>query len=344
MTTITVEEVKTAFPSCEEAECNLVPAVVRLSDGSLVAVWCGGPGPETNLERFVLCARSEDGGSTWTAPEKIVDTPGYCDINPAVFQNHAGEVLMMHNTYRDRQHYVRLSFSADGGRTWSEPEPFIAEDEWMAAPQGGVPLFVDGRWVMPVLCRKRDTEHIFSCCLISGDDGATWRQSEGMTACDSERGAMEPHILQRSDGSLFMICRTTCGHPAVSISADGGETWGEMTYVQQIETPQAPLRLIELPQGTWLLAHNAGLPYPDHTHYPRNHIVVRTSEDEGATWSEPVTVERSATDDIQIAYPTMALVDPGLLMLFMLYHYQPGYIDSGTDNRAEIRQATIRVQ
>jgi len=55
-------------------------------------------------------------------------------------------------------------------------------------------------------------------------------------------------------------------------------------------------------------------------------------------------VERSATDDIQIAYPTMALVDPGLLMLFMLYHYQPGYIDSGTDNRAEIRQATIRVQ
>ncbi len=181
MATMTVEEVKTAFPSCEEAECNLVPAVVRLADGSLVAVWCGGPGPETNLERFVLCARSSDGGVTWTEPDKIVDTPGYCDINPAVFQNHAGEVLMMHNIYRDGQHYNRLSFSADGGRTWSAPEAFIEEEEWTAAPQGGVPLFVDGRWVMPVLRRKRDDEHIYSCCLISEDDGATWRQGEGMT-------------------------------------------------------------------------------------------------------------------------------------------------------------------
>lgn len=343
MRAITVDEPTTAFPSCPESRCNLLPSMTRLTDGSLLVVWCGGPPPELALDRFLLCSVSRDDGATWQEPWTVVDTPGCCDINPAVFRNMAGDLVLMHHAWRDGTHHGRLCFSSDDGRTWTEPKPFLDEERWVTQAQGGVPLLLQGRWVMPVHVVRRGKRHMYCCCLMSDDDGATWRRGAGMTTCDWDKGAMEPHILRRSDGSLLMVSRTTSGHPAAATSDDGGESWSEMVLLNDIDSPQAPPRLLDLPGAGWLLAHNAGSPWPGETHHPRNHLVSRTSDDEGRSFSEPVTIDRAETEDIQIAYPTMIALDDNAPEVLVLYHHQPGYVEALTDNDAEIRQARLTV-
>ncbi|MGC9318793.1 MAG: hypothetical protein ACP5KN_12250 [Armatimonadota bacterium] len=72
-------------------------------------------------------------------------------------------------------------------------------------------------------------------------------------------------------------------------------------------------------------------------------IVARISRDEGHSFAAPVTIDRTDTEDIQIAYPTMVSLEPDRTGVLVLYHYQPGYIERLTDNDAEIRQARLTV-
>ncbi len=358
-----VVERRVLCPSTEAMRTNLIPAMIGLADGRLLAVWCSGPGPETNLERFIVAAHSSDGGRTWTEPAKIVDTPGKCDINPAVLQNDAGEVLMFYHEYRDG-HETRLRRSSDGGLTWrlseaasrtgSEPEA----DHPHCAVQGAQAVRIgSGHFVLPAhFWLERDTKHMAAGAIITQDDGKTWRRSKGIVTVEHYRGLMEPSVAPLADGSLLMAIRTCAGYVYFSRSTDNGETWAQPWPEKQLPAPQAPARLLRTTDGRLLMTYSHGAPLEPNSHKPRNALAIVQctpdaarlgtaegwqSADDGRMWSQPMLIEGQEEADIQIAYPAMVQVGDEVVVI---YHHQPGYLSEGTRGPSAIHLARLSLR
>jgi sialidase-1 len=115
-----------------------------------------------------------------------------------------------------------------------------------------------GRLVAPV-ARCQDAGgpddgagHFRSACYLSDDEGRTWRAPSAWVDL-TKRGAMEPAVVERKDGSLLMILRTQFGHVYRVDSSDGGETWGNPRPTQLL-SPDAPASVARVPTTGDLLA------------------------------------------------------------------------------------------
>jgi predicted neuraminidase len=333
-----VVERRVLCPSTEAMQTNLIPAMIGLADGRLLAVWCSGPGPETNLERFIVAAHSTDGGRTWTEPVTIVDTPGKCDINPTLLQSEAGEVLMFYHQW-EGHHETRLRRSGDAGVTWSEPE---AEHPHCAV-QGARALRIGpGHFVLPGHFWPDDgTNRGRAGCIVTEDDGKTWRVGKATITLEHYRGLMEPSVAPLADGTLLMAIRTCAGYVYFSRSTDNGETWAEPWPGKQFPAPQAPGRLLRTADGRLLMAYSHGAPLEPNSHKPRNALALVQSTDDGKTWSQPLLIEGQEDADIQISYPAMAQVGDEVVII---YHHQPGYVSQGTRGASEIHLARVSLR
>ena len=65
-------------------------------------------------------------------------------------------------------------------------------------------------------------DHYRAFCLYSDDEGETWQESRTKMDAPS-RGAEEPAVIERRDGSLLAILRTTVGKLYRGWSTDAGE-------------------------------------------------------------------------------------------------------------------------
>lgn len=139
---------------------------------------------------------------------------------------------------------------------------------------------------------------LFSCALhVSFDGGATWAQEALPVPKGEEPKCYAPEVAFSSDGTLYLSFVTLKGlgnvPNAVWIvsSQDGGQTLsrprralGPLSFqVRLTASPSKPDHL----QLTWLSAETtATLAFPE----TGNPIMWATSEDGGATWSEPARV------------------------------------------------------
>ena len=181
-----------------------IPALLVTPQGSLLAA-CearktrGDWGPID-----ILLRRSEDGGQTWSSPEKIADVAGTHQKNPAALRQKLADPAAVTNNnpllIADEktgavhllfcQEYMRCFYrrSDDDGRTFSEPveitaafEPFRKRYDWKVLATGpghGVQL-KSGRLVVPVWLSTGTGGHAHRPSVIatiySDDHGATWQ-------------------------------------------------------------------------------------------------------------------------------------------------------------------------
>lgn len=115
------------------------------------------------------------------------------------------------------------------------------------------------RWLVPHTAMIPGRRGLFGAVLISDDAGETWRRSvatpnvsTGETLIDRDARVRwdnfcsEPAVAELSDGSLWMVVRTSYDHPYSYRSHDGGETWTgpeEMRDFWQHSTMPGLLRL-----------------------------------------------------------------------------------------------------
>lgn len=261
---------------------NHAPNIIRLSDGSLFTCWFSTPW-EGHHYQALIGSFSYDGGSRWTTPHLVQDTPGLPDFDASfIMKGNRIWLFYVHNA-----HYVRLRgmqlglsltkvlTSRDGARTWDGPKEISAP--FVAGPRANGIVTASGRLLMPVYSTPEG-----AFCLFSDDDGETWRASTTVT---SSAGHEEPTVVELFEGTLLMYLRTTDGFMWETRSEDDGETWSNPGKTS-IKANKSSHVLWRLNNGTIALLYNPCDPLD------RTELVVRFSDDEAMTWGPPLTIAK----------------------------------------------------
>lgn len=139
------------------------PVLFQPTDGPLMLFYKVGPNPR---EWWGMRIVSQDGGRTWSAPERLGDDLiGPVKNKPVVLPD--GDVLAGSSTEHDgwRVHFER---STDGGATWTRT-PAVHDGRVIGAIQPSILLHPDGR--LQAIGRTRQ-DRIFT--IESSDGGRSW--------------------------------------------------------------------------------------------------------------------------------------------------------------------------
>ena len=259
------------------------PNLTVLDDGTIVATIFNQPS-HGSVAGDVECWATKDEGVTWSkvgtpAPHE----PGTNRMNVAAGRANNGDLIVMASGWSNQYQEGKsgkpfragilnnwLSRSSDGGRTWSidkEGLPDQAPDGRRWVPFGDIVGGNDGR-LHAVAYSSR------AWCIESRDDGETWGEFKPI---DRDNRRNETAILNL-DGSKWLAASRKSALFGYT-SDDDCCTWRSLGPVTGMG--QHPGHLLRLKDGRVLLS------YGDRTGTVHG-IEVRTTSDEGKTWSEPV--------------------------------------------------------
>ncbi|MET8243648.1 sialidase family protein [Streptomyces sp. NPDC005202] len=336
--------------------CFRIPAVVRTTDGTLLAFAEGrvlNCGDAADID--IVLKRSTDGGRTWGPLQVVNEGGGDTHGNPApIVDRETGRILLAetYNTGRtdsagcsvpcDRTPH--LQYSDDDGLTWSTPRDLSDEilsaawNSWYATgPVHGIQLTRGrhaGRLVFGVNTETWDGSRVTAnnaALIVSDDGGDHWRTGATDSwpiAADGtfQQKPSELTLTERSDGSVLVSGReqdgTDLGHRTQTVSRDGGDSFAApFRDLPDLYAPQVQGSTLRL--GDRILLSCPG--DPDR----RRTMMIRSSYDGGRTWD---SVDRGTvvTTDWS-GYSDMVRIDRDTAGLM----YEGGAVDA----RDEIRFA-----
>ncbi|MCO6456557.1 MAG: exo-alpha-sialidase [Pirellulaceae bacterium] len=312
-----------------------VPAIERSAKGRLWAAWYAGKsqrGVESSRSYCVL-ATSRDDGETWS--EKLaLQAPPLCHTyDPCLWIDPRGRLWFFWAQSAGVQDGRMGVWSMTTGQPdddspqWSPPRR-IANGVMLNKPT----VLKDGDWLLPIgLWRDNtnvpnvnfDPEQLASYTLDmlihdlgdergsnvyrSTDQGKTFERI-GQVRIPGTR-VDEHMIVQRRDGSLWMLVRNTSGI-AQSTSNDGGRTWSDGSiYLAGRTHANKRFFLRRLKSGALLLVRNNS---PDGM---RSHLTAFVSDDDGETWTGGLVL-----DDRESSYPDGAQAPDGTI--YIIYDHQ----------------------
>ncbi|MBI2299480.1 MAG: exo-alpha-sialidase [Armatimonadetes bacterium] len=278
---------------------NGIPSVELSPSGTLwVACFTGGT-HEPHPENRIVTVTSADGGATWNAPVVRVDPPGRTRAyDPCLFTACDGKLWMFYNLANDEtgQHdlWCMVNEHPDNpASTFGEPRRIDLPVPY--AFRINKPTVTSwGEWLLPVTYAREPLHDWFHSAAhrqgaaISGDCGASWTLHGEV---DAPPWALENMLVERRDGSLWMLMRTGAGALWESVSTDRGRTWSTARPTS-IVNPGSRFFIRRLRSGRLLLINSPRA-------NARTELVAQLSEDDGATWSPPLMLDEREN----VSYP-----------------------------------------
>jgi hypothetical protein len=301
-----------------------IPSVTQSPGGRLWANWYTG-GPSEGHLNYVLLARSDDNGQTWSKPILAIDPDGPGPIrayDPAMWTDPDGKVWL---------------FWAQGGSWWDGRAgtwAMTCDNPDEESPKWSVPrrLFhgimmcrptvdAQGRWLFPSSVwqvtpnsepeLRRDMGELKGAnVFVSTDEGKTFSHL-GQAKTPIEHATFDEHmIVQRKDGSLWMLLRTKYGIGQAT-STDGGRTFTQVTP-SAIKHPSARFHICRLNSGALLLVKHG---QRVDEKIGRSHLTAFVSDDEGKTWKGGLLLDERAG----VSYPDGVQNPDGTI--YIIYDY-----------------------
>ncbi|MEI7420888.1 MAG: sialidase family protein [Prolixibacteraceae bacterium] len=284
-----------------------IPAIVTSSKGTILAIAEGRKNSSSDTGNIdLVLKRSTDNGKTWSSLKVIWDDGDNVCGNPApVVDYSTGTIYLLstwnlgsdhesqiiNQTSKDSRRVFILQ-STDDGQTWSSPMEITTSAKlpnwtWYATgPCHGIQLVKGknaGRLIIPCDHIEAVNKKYFSHIIFSDDHGKTW-QLGGTTPQDQVN---ECTTAELSDGRLMLNMRNydrTQKARKVSISSDGGSTWGNIYSDKSLPEPICQGSLlsysIKSTGQTKLLFLNPA------DENKRQNMTLRMSSDNGATWEK----------------------------------------------------------
>jgi len=293
---------------------NMIIGIDRTPKGRLWSAWVGnGDSPNG----FFMLATSDDDGATWSQPRVVID-PQDGELNGVRYERRA----LVGNLWTDPLGRLWCFFDQSLGYfdgrcgDWFIrcDDPDAAEPQWTKPVRfaDGCTLnkptvLSNGDWLLPVSLWTRgrmggpgvDKEAHQNLDVIrmanvfaSTDQGKTWTRRGGVAF---PRTDFDEHmIVEREDGSLWMLARTKDGI-SESLSTDNGATWSE-PHPSAIQNPSARFFIRRLASGKLLLVKNG----PLNVRLPnRTNLKAFLSDDDGKTWGKGLLID----DRASVSYP-----------------------------------------
>lgn len=324
------------------------PTVCRRKNGELILTWSGRREAHVCPFGTVEMMLSRDEGATWSFPRTLLDSP-IDDRDSGVLETARGTLIATTFTslaYDDsvlkkgqraddpkwRAAHARLPDdnarqkelgewairSTDGGVTWSARIATIVN-----SPHGPIQL-TDGRLLYAGKQLWKTEKRIGVC--ESADDGETWQWLAEIPTREGDafNDYHELHAVQCDSGKILVHIRNhnpaNRGETLQSESTDGGRTW---SVPHPIGVWGLPSHLLRLRDGRILMSYG-------HRRKPFGNQA-RISADDGATWSDPLTISDDGAGG-DLGYPsTVECADGSLLTVW--------YEKLAGSTRAVLRQA-----
>lgn len=322
-----------------------IPGIERSTNSRLWAVWnAAGTGDSFGEGPFdyVVLVTSGDGGKTWSKPKLVIDPPGNVHAwHGCLWVDPRGRLwLFWSQDYggwdgRGGVWAIVSSTPDSENPKWSKPRR-IANGEVL----NKLTVLKTGDWLVPVAvwsweCNLPEANERFTLGLsssaikalchdlgeekglnvyVSADQGKTWKLLGQAHGADQDQ-ALEHMIVERSDGSLWMLVRTRYGI-GQSISTNAGKTWGQIGE-SGIRHPVTRFFIRRLKSGRLLMVrHN-----PPSVAYPkdcdncgqmnRSHLTAYLSDDDGKSWYGSLLLDERE----RVSYPDGIEADDGTIYL-----------------------------
>ena len=276
----------------EARERQGIPSIAQGPEGRLWATWYAGPTEREDNTNYVVLATSDDDGESWS--ERLIVDPDGPDgtvraFDPQIWVDPEERLWLFwaqatgHDGSIGGVWAVTTDTPDASWPDWSEPRR-LTDGVMMNKPL----VLSTGEWVLPVSTWRRTDNS--ARMVVSYDQGETWSVRGAAHVPEEKRNFDEHMIVERNDGSLWMLVRLTAhdgapgargGWPAEigeSVSTDRGVTW---TEVERGDIPHVRSRffITRLESGNLLLVKHA-----DHA-TDRRDMAAYLSEDDGETWT-----------------------------------------------------------
>ena len=293
-------------------------SIVELKDGTQLLAWTRFTGGAADHATANIAAMtSKDGGRTWSAPHVIQENTGKQNVmSVSLLRLKSGKIGMYYlekNANDDLRVYQR--YSSDEAKSWSPPQEVTLQKGYHVMNNDRVVQLSTGRIICPVSYGADISKpgSAISFCLYSDDEGKSWHRSIPDLHAP-QRGAMEPGVVELSNGDLLMIIRTQVGTIYESTSRNKGMTWSE-ARPSKVMAPEAPATIKRIP-GTkdLLLVWNNKFEEGKGHGGLRTPLTAAISKDNGKTWINVKNIESDPTHTY--AYTSIAFVKKNVLLTY----------------------------
>ena len=202
--------------------------------------------------------------------------------------------------------------STDDGKTWEAPVKL--SDPWCGCIHSLIQM-KSGRLVLvgqEIIPQWRHATVMWA----SDDLGKTWQRGDMLdygVGTHDHAGSLEGSVIERKDGSLYLLLRTESGYLWEAISRDGLKWEGlKQTTIQSVTCCPQMARLAE---GRIALLWNAPPRHDPKSGSSRVELSLAFSDYETATWSKPVIVAANYVPGGRVSYPYLYERKPGELWI-----------------------------
>ncbi|MEX2511863.1 MAG: sialidase family protein [Cyclobacteriaceae bacterium] len=345
-------------------------AVVIDDRGTLKIFYINRPG---NADKVMVLKKNQNG---WSEPEEAFQLPGQAYYALQVVKSENGDLVCVFHLFGKgdqgyKGRHLDLWVNRRVDNKWGAP--FKIFDGYVGAIRGlkklesGRLLLSFGKAVPEREAKPPGNERDFGWnsiqTMYSDDGGLTWASSSNELEIEIDNnkvtryGAIEPEMIEREDGSVWMLIRTTHGRLFQSISWDQGETWTDPESTDFISS-DSPACLLRLNDGRMVIFWNSCQRWDNPRSYAmggREVLHAAISTDDGLTWEGFREVARSPDLEINqgdrgTAYPSAEEMENGHIILVTgqgegkgIYEIDPDWLGAkiqnfGFDNLGRLNQ------